>query len=90
MAKKDILLKDLKAKVAIDRILFPLTSLVFVIIGIVTLIKLPQSAIWIIPVAGGVADFLAGLFVVRHLKRLIADMENEQNTANAPQSTENE
>ena len=90
MAKKDILLKHFKAKVAIDRILFPLTSLVFVIIGIVTLIKLPQSAIWIFPVASGVVNFLAGLFVVRHLKKLIADMENEQNAANAPQSAENE
>ena len=90
MLPKETLLKDLKIKLAINRILYPLLSLAFIIIGIVTLIKAPKSALWIIPVAIGVVNFLMSLLARRHLKRLIADMENEQNTANAPQSTENE
>ena len=90
MLPKETLLKDLKIKLAINRILYPLLSLAFIIIGIVTLIKAPKSALWIIPVAIGAVNFLMSLLARRHLKRLIADIENEQNTANAPQPTENE
>ena len=90
MLKNDILLKDLKIKLAINRILYPLLSVLFVAMGIWGLIKFPGNTIWPIPVVMGVVCFVMQLFANRRLKKVIADMENEQNANKTTQTTENE
>lgn len=90
MLPKETLLKDLKIKLAINRILYPVFSALFVAIGIWGLIKFPGNTIWPIPVVMGVVCFVMQLFANRRLKKVIADMENEQNANKSTQTTENE
>ena len=90
MLKNDTLLKDLKIKLAINRILYPLMSVLLIAIGIWGLIKFPGNTIWPIPVVMGVVVFVMQLFANKRLKKHITDMENSQDSGKTPQSAENE